>query len=334
MLSMARAIVTGTVATCFRYRVTGLAAEAGFFALLSLPPLLLGLVGALGFVVRPYFGNDVVDQVQTSIIDTVHTVLANDSVDKQISQTLADVLHGGRPDIVSIGFVLAIWSGSRALNVYIDTVTIMYGLAGRRGIIKTRALSVTMYVLALLIGSVALPLVVAGPTLVSEALPPRWSGWVQAAYWPTVLILCVLFLATLYHFAVPVRARWRRDLPGAVLAVGGWLLLSWVVRTVIGASVGGTSIYGPLSAPILVLVWLYFLAISVLIGAAFNSTLDAELTSREGDRRRDARLGLHEGRGDDRREVVDEERRRGHERERRGAQEHPENPLTPVRPER
>ena len=35
-----------TTAVCFRYRVTGLAAEAGFFALLSLPPLVLGLVGS------------------------------------------------------------------------------------------------------------------------------------------------------------------------------------------------------------------------------------------------------------------------------------------------
>ena len=100
-----------------------------------------------------------------------------------------------------------------------------------------------------------------------------------------VLLLCVLFLATLYHFAVPARSRWRHDLPGAGLAVALWIVLSWVLRTVIAASVGGTSIYGPLSAPILVLVWLYFLAISVLIGAAFNSTLNTELTSRAQDGR-------------------------------------------------
>ena len=39
-----------TTAICFRYRVTGLAAEAGFFALLSLPPLVLGLVGSISYV--------------------------------------------------------------------------------------------------------------------------------------------------------------------------------------------------------------------------------------------------------------------------------------------
>ena len=34
-----------------RYRVTGLAAEAAFFGVLSLPPLVFGLVGAVGFIV-------------------------------------------------------------------------------------------------------------------------------------------------------------------------------------------------------------------------------------------------------------------------------------------
>ena len=38
----------GTLRTCMRYRVTGLAAEAGFFTLLSLPAFVLGLVASRG----------------------------------------------------------------------------------------------------------------------------------------------------------------------------------------------------------------------------------------------------------------------------------------------
>src|SRR4029078_7022055 len=43
-LPLARLAVE-TIRVCLRYRVTGLASEAGFFMLLSLPPLLLGLFG-------------------------------------------------------------------------------------------------------------------------------------------------------------------------------------------------------------------------------------------------------------------------------------------------
>ena len=44
----------------------------------------------------------------------------------------------------------------------------MHGLGGHRGIIKTRALSFVLYVLALVTGIAAIPLVVAGPTLVDD----------------------------------------------------------------------------------------------------------------------------------------------------------------------
>ena len=44
-------VIAETGATCVRYRVTGLAAEAAFFGVLSLPPLLFGLVGTIGFIV-------------------------------------------------------------------------------------------------------------------------------------------------------------------------------------------------------------------------------------------------------------------------------------------
>ena len=45
---------------------------------------------------------------------------------------------------------------------------------------------------------------------------------------------------------------------------------SWFAATV-GLSLDGTSIYGPLSAPIVVLIWLYAVAIAVLIGAGLNA---------------------------------------------------------------
>ena len=44
-----RWLTATTFRICLKHRVTGLAAEIGFFALLSLPPLVLGLAGTLGY---------------------------------------------------------------------------------------------------------------------------------------------------------------------------------------------------------------------------------------------------------------------------------------------
>ncbi|GAB3195117.1 YihY/virulence factor BrkB family protein [Nocardioides hungaricus] len=266
-------LVVTTVASCLRYRVTGLAAEAAFFAVLSVPPLIFAMAGAIGFVTDRFSAAQVED-VRQAVIDLSGRALTENAVDRIITPTIDDVLQGGRFDIISLGFVLALWSGSRALNVFVDTITIMHGLGGHRGIVKTRALSFGLYVLAMVTGVVSIPLMVAGPGLVEDWLPER-ADFLMAFYWPVVLVICICFLATLYHVSVPVRTNWSFNLPGATFSLFCWVVGSYVLRWFLTAtSTDSKSIYGPLAAPIAVLLWLYLVSIAVLIGAAVNAAFD------------------------------------------------------------
>jgi membrane protein len=269
-LPVARLTVV-TTRICLRYRVTGLASEAGFFALLSLPPLVLGLFGGLGYL-KDFLGPRTVEDVRQAIIDYATQFLTSDVIDSVLGPTVDDVFRGGRADLLSIGFLLSLWSGSRAVNVFVDTISIMYGQSGVRGIVQTRALSFSLYVVALVMGVITIPLVLLGPTILGDMLPKPWD-WLTLLYWPLVTLLTVGGLASLYHVSTPRRSPWTRDVPGAVLTLVIWALASFVVRGTINASLGGTSIYGPLSAPIVILIWLYALAIAVLIGAAFNAAI-------------------------------------------------------------
>jgi len=283
-----------TTKLCLRYRVTGLAAEAGFFALLSLPPLVLGLVGAIGFVGQQ-MGTEVVADLRQQLSRLTLTFLTADSVSSVILPTFDTVVGGGRADIVSIGFVLSLWSGSRVLNVYVDTISMMYGMGGHRGIIRTRALSFSLYVVGLIVGIVVIPLVLVGPGILARVLNSQNLDVLalvsQILYWPFVTVAALAALTTLYHVATPVRSPWRRDLPGGALALVIWVLASFVLRWTIGHSVGGTSIYGPLATPIVVLIWLYFLAIAVLIGAALNAAIDERYPTPARIRAREIRAG-------------------------------------------
>ena len=268
LLPLAR-IVVATVRISLRYRVTGLASEAGFFALLSLPPLVLGLFGGLGYVGR-MLGPAAVTDVREGINEYASRFLTAEVIDSTLGPTVDDVFTAGRFDLISVGFLLSLWSGSRALNVFVDTISIMYGQSGVRGIVQTRALSFSLYLLALALGIVTIPLVLLGPTLLGQILPEPWDA-LTVLYWPLVTLLTVGGLTSLYHISTPQRSPWLRDVPGAAVTLVLWLLASFVVRGTIEASLGGTSIYGPLSAPIVLLIWLYALAISVLVGAAVNA---------------------------------------------------------------
>ncbi|WP_018155963.1 YihY/virulence factor BrkB family protein [Demetria terragena] len=268
LLGLARLTVE-TVRVCMKWRVTGLAAEAGFFALLSLPPLIFGLLGAVGYL-GGWLGPDVVDQVTLALKNYASRFLTDEGLNEVLMPTIDDALSGGRPDVISAGFLLSLWSGSRCLNVLMDNISIMYGQGGVRGIVKTRVLSLSIYCVTVLFGAVLFPLIVLGPRLLEQLLPERVQ-FLVTFYWPFVGGLTILGLATLYYIAVPQRASWTRDLPGAALTLVIWLGASYVLRVVMGNSIGGTSIYGPLAAAIVVLIWLYFLGIGVLIGAAMNA---------------------------------------------------------------
>ena len=150
-------LIVSTVGTCMRNRVTGLAAEAAFFAVLSLPPLIFALAGSIGYIFAQ-FSDSQIGEVRNTVLDIAGQALTPQTVNSIIKPTLNEVLSGGgRYDVVSIGFILALWSGSRALNVFVDTITIMYGLGGHRGIVRTRALSFLLYVLGMLTGVVTHP---------------------------------------------------------------------------------------------------------------------------------------------------------------------------------
>ncbi|OSC65021.1 hypothetical protein CJD44_16145 [Streptomyces sp. alain-838] len=254
------------------YRILGLAAEAAFFTLLSVPPLLLSLLGLLGYV-DLWIGADTTESLRTNILDASRAVLSEKGVEQITEPILDDVMKGGRPDVISIGFLFALWSGSRAVNVFIDTITVMYGLDGVRGIVKTRLLAFLLFLVALLIGSVALPLMVAGPDAVVRIVP--WSTTVvQVLYWPVVIILSIAFLTTLYHVSVPVRSPWIEDVPGALVALAMWVLGSFLLRIYLTNTVEGPTIYGSLAAPVAVLLWIGVSAFAVLVGAAVNAAID------------------------------------------------------------
>jgi membrane protein len=273
------ALLKDTTNTCVEYRVTGLAAEAAFFTLLSIPPLLLCLAGTLGYL-DDILGAGTIEKLKQDVVSASGTVLSPDSVDQIVQPLLTGVFDRGRPDLISVGFLLSLWSGSRALYIFIDTITVMYGLDGKRGIVKTRTMSLGLYLGALAIGSLVLPLLVAGPGLVIGALQGS-AGLVNALYWPVAVLLLVIFFTTLYHVAVPVRTPWREHFPGALTALLVLVVCSVALRIYLVSSVEGPTVYGSLAAPVAVLLWIFVMALAVLIGAAMNAAIDRRWPSVE-----------------------------------------------------
>jgi membrane protein len=272
------------VAKAWQDRVLGLSAEAAFWQLLSLPSLFLALIATLGYVSR-WFGSTTVNRTETRLETTLNSAFSQQVVSDVIRPMLHDVLHSGRADIISVGFLIAIWAGSSATATFVNTITIAYGMRDLRGAVRSRLLALWLFLGSVAIGVVVLPLLVLGPTMLKRVLPkgPRHalSGLIDNGYYPVVVLLLLLGLTTLYHLAPPKRLPWRRGVPGSVLAIVVFLAGAAALRTYISFIVEhNTAAYGTIAAPIAALLFFFVLAIGVLLGAEFNAVVEQYSPSR------------------------------------------------------
>ncbi len=98
----------------------------------------------------------------------------------------------------------------------------------------------------------------------------------RMARWALAMVTTVAVLGTIYHFGTRRREHWAWVAPGAVLSTLIWfpetLLYGWYLTRRADYSM----IYGPLSAGVATLVWLYMTSLSMLLGAELNGVLYRE----------------------------------------------------------
>ncbi len=266
-----------TVSKAWNDRILGLSAETAFWQLLSLPSLFLALLAALGYF-SELAGTDTLNRVQTNLLSGFSRAFSPEVVDQLIAPLVHQVLNEGRADVLSVSFVLALWAGSSATATFVNTITIAYGMRDLRGAVRSRLLALGIYLGSIVIGVVALPALVLGPSMLVRLAPagarPTADRVVNDAYWPTVILLLLVALTSLYHLAPPRRLPWRRGVPGAALAMVIFLLGSAGLRLYISFIVARNHAYGTLAAPIAALLFFYLLALGVLLGAELNAAIE------------------------------------------------------------
>lgn len=290
-------LIWRTLVTTWDDGIFGMSAQAAFWMTLSLPPLLLGLLGSLGFVSR-WFGVGTIEVVQRQILDVAATVFTSQVVDQIIRPTVIDILTQGRSSIVSIGFVLSLWAGSSALASLVDSITAAYRQHTVRNPVWQRTFALLLYVVLLIGSMVVLPLVALGPDLLAGLVPdsarPVVAHLVRLFYYPVLGALLVISLATLYKVVLPNKLPWHRGLPGALLAMAVFLVSSAVLRFYITWVTSTGYTYGALATPIAFLLFSFFIALALVFGAEFNNAIQqmwpAHPTRRE--RRRWRRLEM------------------------------------------
>jgi membrane protein len=250
-------------------------AQAGFWSCLSLPPLLLGMLGSLAYV-APLFGADTLSIIEQRVISTAHSFFSPSVVNEIIEPTIRDIAGEARGEVVSLGFVISLWAGSSAMSAFVDSVVEAHDQTPLRHAVRQRLFALFLYIVLLVFVVLTAPLAVVGPRKVGEHIPNSWANVLHYGYYPAVVVGLMIGIMLLYRVALPVPLPSHRLIYGAVLATTVFVVATLGLRFYLRWITSTGYTYGALSTPIAFLLYAFFAGFSVMIGAELNAAIQEE----------------------------------------------------------
>src|SRR5882724_3794400 len=268
-------IVRRTLSKSWDDSIFSESAQAAFWCALSLPPLLLGMLGSLAYV-APLFGPDTLATIQEQLISTAGRFFSRNVVNEIIAPTVRDIVKGARGEVVSVGFVISLWAGSSAISAFVDSITEAHDQTPLRHPVRQRFFALGLYVVMLVSAIVTAPFIALGPRKIAEFLPDSWDNVLAYGYYPVLFSFLVVAITVLYRVSLPKPLPSHRLVIGSVLATVVFLIATFGLRVYLTWITSTGYTYGALATPIAFLLFAFFLGFAIMLGAELNAAIQEE----------------------------------------------------------
>lgn len=257
----------------WKNRVLDQSAKLSFYFLLSLFPLLLFLIGLFGLMLQSS------PDLRQALLKSLAAVVP-DSASGLIDTTFGEITEGSGGVKLSLALLFTLWSASQGMLAIVDGLNSAYEVGESRPIWKTYLLASGLtLVVVVLIAAVLLLLIYGGRFSEIVVSHFGFSGSI-AVLWQVLerlLLLAFVLLAfnILYVYAPNVKhQRWHWLMPGTVVGVTLWLLVSFGFKLYLSFFDNFTVIYGSIGAVIILLLWFYLTGMAILVGGEVNSEIE------------------------------------------------------------
>jgi membrane protein len=250
------------------------AAGVAFWAILSIVPLLVGVMAVAALVDGPI-------RIRHQLVPLAEILpgpVAR-SMTGQLSDAAAAMSGQGRTLGLVIGLLGVLWTCSRGIGALINGLHIVLDETETRGVIRRRATAFALAAGALATALAGLALVGAVPHVGLRDADRILSFGVRCVL---LAVLAVVGLILLYRFG-PSRdkADWHAVRWGAGIAMTSWLVMSACLGGYVAGTGGKSSTYGTLAGAAAIATWLYLSSYIILLGAEINAEIERVLARRE-----------------------------------------------------
>jgi membrane protein len=251
--------------------VLGLAAQTAYYFFFSLFPLLLFTTPLIGAFGDPQTIIDWVTGQAARVLPPDALGLVRGVVDDV-------VFSSGAPGLISIGIVLAAWTGSNVFNNLIYALNRAYDIEESRPWYVKRLIALACVIVAGVVLLIASTIMLAGPEVINwvSSLVPGFertrSVWMIVQY-PLAFVMLVGVMWMIYYFLPNLRQRKLQVLVGATVASALWVLVTLAFRAYVVNFASYNKTYGTIGAVIILLTWMYLTMLVILAGGELNSEL-------------------------------------------------------------
>jgi membrane protein len=248
--------------------VLTIAAAMAYYFFLSLFPLCLFVVALV--TVAPVHG------LEDWLLEQAGQLLPAEAF-RLLEGTIRDLLARPRRGLLSLGAVLALWTASSAFVSVMGGMSRAYRTPEHRPWWRVRLQAIGLTVGLSLVMIVTFVTTIFGgqlADLVGRLIGPAAEVAALVARW-TVAVVGVTFVVSAIDYACPATApAWRFVTPGSLVFMGGFGGASAAFSYYVGRFGSYNATYGSLGAVIVLLFWLYILAVFLLLGGEVNALLE------------------------------------------------------------
>lgn len=246
-----------------RHHVGAYAAQAAYFFMLSMIPIILLLLTMVQYT--PVTKAD----VMTAVVQVFPS-----SVDSMIT-SIVNQVYNQSSTVIPITIIVALWSAGKGVLSISTGLNTIYGCPETRNYLYLRIRATFYTVLFVAVIILLLVMSVFGNSLnilITSHVPaikPVADKLIEMRMTVTPVVL-MGFSLLIYKF-LPNRKEWfRKQIPGSIFTAIGWLIISWVFSVYLDVFKGFSNMYGSLTTIVLIMLWLYFCMYCILLGAELN----------------------------------------------------------------
>lgn len=250
-------------------RTLAISAGLAYYFFLSLFPLLIFMAAALSYVPIP----NLFDQ----IVGLMARIVPGEAM-QMVQPIIKSVLRPSGSGLLSFGVIGTLWVASSGFSSLIDALNIAYDVPETRPYWKARALGVALTLMVGSLVAIGLGVTLLGPNFAVHLSHHIHLSALFISLWPVlrwVIILGSIVLAVelLYYLGPNVKQKFLFTLPGAVIGVAAWILISLAFGIYVRQFADYNATYGTLGGVIALMFWFYLSSIAILVGAEINAEL-------------------------------------------------------------